>query len=42
MNQHLSFIDSGKAGGGKAKVRTGLVMWRRILCGAKTLTNCLN
>gem|GEM_PF-6874350 len=24
MNQHLSFIDSGKAVGGKAKVRTGL------------------
>jgi hypothetical protein len=24
MNQHLSFIDSGKAAGGKARVRTGL------------------
>jgi len=26
MNQHLSFINSGKAVRGKAKVRTGLVM----------------
>jgi hypothetical protein len=24
MNQHLSFIDSGKAAGGKARARTGL------------------
>jgi hypothetical protein len=24
MNQHLSFIDNGKAAGGKARVRTGL------------------